>query len=321
MQKRNWPIYCLLLLCVLWLVPHSQAQSTPPDLESYTQSVREALAAARRNDRLGLEASAAQLIATTELRLEDGTRLAVDNRWLEQALNENPPDIERIAARLGALTDALAQPTSKMPKDALEQLQRILAAPPYAQQEASAPPSWLLSLLNWLGRLLEALLRPIANIPSGSVTPLAWCVLVVGVLMILAVLLYLLRGVRAGMLATAQVIDPAEEHITSTEAVNQATLLARAGDYRMAMRYLYLTALLRLDERKLLRYDRALTNREYLLRSRENPALRAALEPVIETFDRVWYGHAALDETTFQIYWQQVEKLGKAEFSSSSQTV
>ena len=314
MQKRNPLIWLLISISLLLSVAHSQAQSTPPDLESYTQSVREALAAARRNDRLGLEASAAQLIATTELRLEDGTLLAVDNRWLARALAENPPDIERIAARLGALTDALAQPASQAPADALEQLRRILAAPPYAQQEAPTPPSWLLSFLDWLGRLLEALLRPIANVPPGSVTPLAWCVLVIGVLMILAVLLYLLRGVRAGMLATAQVIDPAEEYISSTEAVSQATLLARAGDYRMAMRYLYLTALLRLDERKLLRYDRALTNREYLLRSRENPALRAALEPVIETFDRVWYGHAALDEATFQSYWQQVEKLGKADF-------
>lgn len=314
MQKRNPLIWLLLSLSLLVLAPHSYAQSTPPGLESYTQWVREALAAARRNDRLGLEASAAQLIATTELRLEDGTRLAVDNRWLERALAENPPDIDRIAARLGALTDALAQPASQTPADALEQLQRILAAPPYAQQETPKTPPWLLSLLDWLGRLLEALLRPISNVPTTSVTPLAWCVLVFGVLMILAVLLYLLRGVRVGMLATAQVLDPAEEHISSTEAVNQATLFARAGDYRMAMRYLYLTALLGLDERKLLRYDRALTNREYLLRSRENPALRTALEPVIETFDRVWYGHAALDEATFQNYWQQVEKLGKADF-------
>ncbi len=314
MQLPKYLICLLLTLCILLATPQSFAQQTPPDLPSYTQWVREGLAAARRNDRLGLEASAEKLIATTELRMQDGTLVPVDNRWLQHALSENPPDIERIALRLGALTDALAHPKSSTPGDALEQLDRILAAPPYAQQQQLEPPSWLSTLFDWLSRLLEALLGPLTNMPVEAATPMAWCMLVVGVLMILGVLLYLLRGLRAGMLTTAEVVTPDEEQITATQAVSQATQLARAGDYRMAMRYLYLTALLRLDERKLLRYDRALTNREYLTRIRDNPALRSALEPVIETFDRVWYGHAALDEETFQSYWKQVDKLGKAEF-------
>lgn len=58
------------------------------------------------------------------------------------------------------------------------------------------------------------------------------------------------------------------------------------------MRYLYLAALLRLDERGQLRYNRALTNREYLDRVQDNPHLQAALPPIVETFDRVWYGYA-----------------------------
>ncbi len=76
------------------------------------------------------------------------------------------------------------------------------------------------------------------------------------------------------------------------------------------MRFLYLAALLRLDERDLLRYDRAMTNREYLEQTRDNPVLRARLAPVVDTFDRVWYGHVPLDATAFADYRAQVEALG-----------
>jgi hypothetical protein len=40
------------------------------------------------------------------------------------------------------------------------------------------------------------------------------------------------------------------------------------GDYRTAVRYLYLSLLLLLEEHGLLRYDRPLTDREYLQASR-----------------------------------------------------
>ena len=75
------------------------------------------------------------------------------------------------------------------------------------------------------------------------------------------------------------------------------------------MRYLYISALLWLDERDILRYDRALTNREYLERVRDNPALRARMAPIVETFDRVWYGHLPIDAESFAAYQQQIEAL------------
>jgi hypothetical protein len=41
----------------------------------------------------------------------------------------------------------------------------------------------------------------------------------------------------------------------------------------------------------------------------DNPALRARLGPIIETFDRVWYGYAPIDEAAFAAYRRQVEEL------------
>jgi hypothetical protein len=39
-------------------------------------------------------------------------------------------------------------------------------------------------------------------------------------------------------------------------------------------------------------------------------ALRAQLAPVVETFDRVWYGYAPLDAGGFEQYRRTVEAVG-----------
>ncbi|MEI7769472.1 MAG: DUF4129 domain-containing protein, partial [Chloroflexales bacterium] len=102
--------------------------------------------------------------------------------------------------------------------------------------------------------------------------------------------------------------DP-EAALGAAEAAQRAGDLARAGDYRRATRMLYLSSLLWLDESGRLRYDRSLTNREYLERLGDSPNLRERLRPVVETFDQVWYGDIALDAAGFAAYAGQVAAL------------
>ena len=119
----------------------------------------------------------------------------------------------------------------------------------------------------------------------------------------------LLRARRSLLLDARAVRDDPEARLTSNSAIQQASGLARGGDYRTAVRYMYLSALLWLDERDLLRYDRAMTNHEYLDHLEGNPELRNRLVPIVEVFDRVWYGYASLDAQSFEAYRQQVEAL------------
>ncbi|RMD73583.1 MAG: DUF4129 domain-containing protein, partial [Chloroflexi bacterium] len=81
-----------------------------------------------------------------------------------------------------------------------------------------------------------------------------------------------------------------------------AAAARQAGDRRSAVRYLYLAALLWLDEQGLLHYDRSLTNREYLQQLRDQRSLRDRLAPVVNTFDAVWYGQQVIDEQAFARY-------------------
>jgi hypothetical protein len=293
------------------LVPgRAHAQSQPPDLETYAGWMREAFAAAQRSDRLGLEDAAARLVATTSVRLPGQATIAVDNAWLGQALDQAEPDLPSIAERLGAIIDALAQPASAAPADARERLRQMLDQPPFKRPDPPQTPAWLRDFFDWLVRLLERAFAPLGNIsPTGGRT-IVWGVAIVGAALLIGVIAYLLRGLRRGVVAGARADDgDPEANLTARTALDQAGGLARGGDYRTAVRYLYLSALLWLDERDILRYDRALTNREYLERVRDNPALRERMTPIVETFDRVWYGHLPIDAESFATYQRQVEAL------------
>jgi hypothetical protein len=287
------------------------AQSQAPDLPTYTGWVREAFAAAQRSDKLGLEQAAERLVATTSVRLPSAQTIAVDNSWLRAALQSDDPDLQVIEARLGAVLDALALPDSSAPGDARERLRTILDKPPFKQPEPdTAAGQWWRDFWDWVGRMLESLLRPVGPVSRPASQAFGWIILAIGGLLLAAVIGYLLLGLRRTVAAEARIADddPAAG-LTARTALDQAGEIARSGDYRSAMRYLYISALIWLDESDQLRYDRALTNREYLDRLRDNAGLREQLRPVVETFDRVWYGHATLDAEAFASYRAQVEDL------------
>jgi hypothetical protein len=302
----------MVLLSLLGCGQSAHAQEAPPDLTAYTTLVREAFAAAQRSDRLGLEDLAKQLIAIKSVVLEDGQQVRVDNGWLARELDTSEPDLQRIAQRLGAIIDALAQPTSRLPSDALERLEKILNNPPFSSTRTES--SWWSSFWSAVGRFLVWLLNRPSTSSSTSLELIRW-LLVWGFTIIVIVVLFGSLGYFAwrfrGLFtseAQREDDDPAAG-LTANTALDQASTVARDGDYRSAMRYLYISALLWLDERNLLRYDRALTNREYLERLNTNPALRERLRPVVETFDSVWYGHQSLDADSFAAYRSQVESL------------
>jgi hypothetical protein len=129
------------------------------------------------------------------------------------------------------------------------------------------------------------------------------------VLAVLGALIYNLWRMVAPHTALPVAGDQAGERLSARGALAQAGTLAAGGDYRAAIRYLYLSTLLLLDERRALRYDRSLTNREVLAQIASDEALVERLRPVVDEFDRVWYGFAPVDEAEYEEYRRQIGRV------------
>ena len=120
-----------------------------------------------------------------------------------------------------------------------------------------------------------------------------------------AVVIFFIRQIQMNLIVEARndVSDTALEHVeTETAALARAETAEASNDFRGALRYLYLSAILHLQERDVLPYDKSLTNREYLHQEQVNIDLQATLGPAVTVFDEVWYGHKPCNAETVADY-------------------
>jgi hypothetical protein len=309
----------ILLLAVGVLLTPPATATEPLNLADYWQQVRDTRAtvadlttAPPGVAQPQLQALAAAWEARTAVVLPDGATVPLDHSFLVAQLRAEPPDLARLEALLSTLL-TVQQEISTSPHTAADvaPLTEILARSEFNWQPQQPSPlallwrhiiGYLLKFMSWF-------------IPEESILVGPWFSYLltgVGVLTVFLVLLYLSRGLLADFAAQTEVEIPFEagdEHLTADSAFKRAQTLSGEGDYRTAVRYLYLSSLLLLDERGLLRYDRARTNREYLRSVAHTPTLAARLREVIDIFDRVWYGYQPLDEATYHRYAEQVAEL------------
>ena len=120
-----------------------------------------------------------------------------------------------------------------------------------------------------------------------------------------AMVIFFVRQIRMNLVSEArdEVTETALERLeTEKAALAHAETAEAASDFRGALRYLYLSAILHLQERGVLPYDKSLTNREYLHQAQDDSDLHAALGPAITVFDEVWYGYKPCDAETVANY-------------------
>jgi hypothetical protein len=254
---------------------------------------------------------AARWQAVEAVQFENGQQMRVDNSAWATLMRTNPVPLEQLD---GLLTALLAeretlQPAGPDSSQALRLLQEVLARDEF--QWRSQTPSWLQNLwdrlMAWLDHLFGNSDTVTITIDGGGLDVLT----IIAFTLIFLLLAYTLRGLFADLVSESTLETEAahDEPLSARTALNRADTLSRQGDYRSAVRYLYLSALLILDERGLLYYDRTKTNREYLRQVAGNPAIAGLLREVIHVFDRVWYGFQPMDEATYQRYAAQVREL------------
>lgn len=257
--------------------------------------------------------------AVEELAEIDAVVLASGETLTPDGLHElvavwDPQTPEATVARLGVILEQLEQAGSDQSEIRLALLREVLARPVFLEQE-----TWLDRIRRWI----EAWLRSWfpdwepsgAGIPPELVNVLGWIVVVAASLALIWLASYWLQGILSNLRgADALLTDAMGDAVpaTASAARQQAQSAAAAGDYRQAVRRLYLAALLVLDEHGLLRFDPSQTNREVLASIPPSNPINEPLQAVVNTFDAVWYGIRIPDETTYQRYAADIDALERA---------
>ena len=291
-------------------------QAVPITVEAYWEMVGNTRRSIAKMEALPIEEirrqldeSAAQWEKVTAVEFSNQRLIPVDPAHLVAALRVDPPDLERLENLLDALLDAHAQyPQEVFTIQDVEPLKEILARPEFQWSPPQEAPDWFQRALNTFFDLMERLAFGVQNTVYYGRVPL----MIGAALLLLISLFYISRNLSRSLVREAELAGEASEDealLTSKGALQRAQTLSSQGDYRTAIRYLYLSSLLVLDERGLLRYDRSRTNREYLRSVSSKPQLATPLRDVIDVFDRVWYGFESVDEQTYQSYLEHVDEL------------
>lgn len=313
--RRFWPVVLLACAMFAWSaapvqVKADNAQDIPVTLEQYVASLERARQLLGGSD-TDLDAARAELAAIHQVQLSSGTVIAVDPLLGDPG--EDLP-IEHARARIQTVLAQLRAADRDNTDARLDVLAAVLTGP-----EFTAHDSWWDILRRWLAEWWDRLFPQPENSPaataigSSASEVISWVVGAAGVIGLVLLLAHWLRGFLADFVGEADAVIGdnlgGELPQTPAEARRRAANRAASGDFRDAVRHLYLSALLTLEQNGLVPADRSLTNRELLARVGASHPMRPHLQPVVDTFDDVWYGVHEPDAQTYQLYTQSIDEL------------
>ncbi|MBX3009862.1 MAG: DUF4129 domain-containing protein [Caldilineaceae bacterium] len=216
--------------------------------------------------------------------------------------------------RLAALTQSLAAATQDETAIRLALLESIFQRSEFVENDSLWQRFWRW-LRSWLPTNESSADSGAARLPPFLLW-LGWALIGIAAVLLVWLLSYWLQSLLGTFVSDGHARQPGDASgapQSAAEARTAAHRLADAGSYREAVRQLYLSALLALHERHVITYHSSDTNREVLTAVRAQPQLYQQLQPVIATFDDVWYGVHEPDRASFDGYVDAVEKLEKLE--------
>ena len=311
-------ILAIWLIAIFSLANLAAVGEPPIPFDGYWELVRNTrqvlvqLEASPVNEvRAGLDDLAVKWKKVRAVEFPDQNVVTVDPSYLVALFKQDAPDLKRLVSLMDALLKAHeAFPQKVFTVQDVDPLKEILARPEFQWSRAQAPqnPQWLQKILDAIAELMNRLAYGVQNGVYYGRVPL----IIAAVLIFIVSLYFIARNLSRNLVREADLAAQNGDDdalLTSQGAMQRAQTLSSQGDYRTAVRYLYLSSLLILDEHGVLRYDRSRTNREYLRSISSKPELAKPLSDVIDVFDRVWYGFDSVDDETYQSYVKHVDEL------------
>lgn len=242
----------------------------------------------------------------------DGREVTADNTWLyvlldsygaEKDQQQRVARLNEAAGRLRALDEHLrrADAEASANENAREKIREILSRRPYQPEPETVVGKFVKRVLRKVraiaGEVLTGLQRLLEKILGAGATG-GWASRIV-LLLLLAVAGFFIvqlarrrRSPRTKRKVKTRLIlgeEISADH-TSAELAEAGLAAARAGDFRTAVRKLYVSLLYELSERSLIELEDGATNHEYLRKVARFNVLAAPMRLMTDRFDYVWYG-------------------------------
>ncbi len=247
----------------------------------------------------------------------------VDNRALLSQMNaaqaiKDQDDYTNRWDEIGDQVYTILQAISKDYKpvdsaDAQRSAEAVLSGVDFSSQPLPPKSGWE-KFGEWFENLLKKLhLRPISGGPTGTISPIVpevilivIIVLAVGAAIYFIAQLIISRQGSIGRLSSDSgiALTLEEKELVATHNYNRLRELAQAaaetGDYRSALRLMFLAVLVMLDFEGAIRLDRSKTNWEYIRALSNERELQKLLQPFAAEFDRIWYGQRPASQGQYE---------------------
>lgn len=251
----------------------------------------------------------------------EGSEVSVDNTWLYALLDSyaGEKDPQQRVARLNeasgmlrALDDHLRRAQAGEASDkggAGDRIREILGRSAYQPERETAIGAYIKKMLRtvrgFMSDVYSALTRLMQKLFGASaqgawISKLLIVALLAAALVVAARMARRLRVPRAKRKKTRLILgEEIKADSTSRELADAGLAAARAGDFRTAVRKLYVSLLYEMDERNLIELDDSATNHEYLSKVSRFTALAGPMRHLTDRFDHVWYGMFPSSEEDF----------------------
>lgn len=292
--------------CLAWSASSARAEGIPTATE-YSAGIHTARVALDASARSGTprfsphDPAVLELHRLAQVRLADGRILTTDTPELIPSLeSQSPADVRAAIREIDALDDDLRPGTRTGAGTAVQQskLAAVLSGPQFHLQKSVVE-----QIQDRLSSAYEAILQALFGRLASS-PPLQILIAVLFLVTVGGVALLLSRSALRVMTAEPPARAVNDQPNNAAEARRHADERAAAGDFRSAIRYLFLATLLELQDVGALQLAPGKTNREYLRSVRESlhpsPHLNDEFLDLVDTFDRVWYGHAPFTAEDYQ---------------------
>ncbi|HEX8091404.1 MAG TPA: DUF4129 domain-containing protein [Blastocatellia bacterium] len=274
----------------------------------------------------GIETIVALVPESESVEIEGQAKpFPVDNAWLYSMLGEYEAEddpqrrvakLNEIGGRLSALGDHLlrveeASAAKVESADPRAKVREILDRPDYRARTETRLGGFLRrawqTVSDFLGELYKAFVRLLARL-SGGWGDGRWITLVLMIAALAAAFIGVIRlatrmrPLKRRPKKRTVLGEEMAEGANPRDLAEAAMAAARSGDFRTAMRKLYLSLLYDLADRRLIELEENATNHEYLSRVSGFTSLAPAMKYLTDRFDYFWYGMFPSTEEDFSSY-------------------